>query len=395
MAKTGDTVRFLNSTGGGVITRIEGRMAYVEEDGFETPVLLSEVVVVMPAGHQPEGPKGAKKMFDQKAYDEGRKAAPAKSAMAEALASAHTPEPAAAPAPLPPAAETAHGDKLNVVLAFEPADIKRLSQTSFNAVLVNDSNYTLAFSLLRRADGERGWSLVWAGEAGPNESVDLAQYTHANLSEIERVAFQCTAYKKDRPFDLKPPVSVSRRLDLTKFHKLHCFRPGLYFDTPVIEVPLVSNDNVSKALEVNVSAMEREMGSAPGPKAGRPEDAAAKLAKRFNVSTSHRDQRAKDASNPRKVLDTIEVDLHISELTDTLAGLDNSAMLQMQLDEVRRVMGDNRQRAGQKIVFIHGKGEGVLRKAVLSLLRKEWPKAEIQDASFQEYGFGATQVTIH
>ncbi|MDE6770914.1 MAG: Smr/MutS family protein, partial [Muribaculaceae bacterium] len=47
------------------------------------------------------------------------------------------------------------------------------------------------------------------------------------------------------------------------------------------------------------------------------------------------------------------------------------------------------------IVFIHGKGEGVLRKAVLDLLKKEYPKAELQDASFREYGFGATLVTIH
>lgn len=47
MAKIGDTVRFPNTTGGGKITKIEGRIAYVEEDGFETPVLLNEVVVVL------------------------------------------------------------------------------------------------------------------------------------------------------------------------------------------------------------------------------------------------------------------------------------------------------------------------------------------------------------
>ena len=38
MAKTGDTVRYLNAVGGGIIKRIEGQTAYVEEDGFETPV---------------------------------------------------------------------------------------------------------------------------------------------------------------------------------------------------------------------------------------------------------------------------------------------------------------------------------------------------------------------
>lgn len=399
MAKTGDTVRFLNSVGGGVITRIEGNMAYVEENGFETPVLLKEVVVVMPAGHVPDGPKGSKKMFDQKAYDAGRKSEPARSAIAETLAAAAAAVPEAAPvaqAPLPPIPETAHGDKLNLVLAFEPADVKRLSATTFNAVLVNDSNYWLTFTLTRRADGERGWTLVWQGEVAPNELIDLATYTHANLSEIERVNFQCVAYKKDKPFELKPPVSLSRRLDLTKFHKLHCFRPGTYFETPVLEIPLVSNDIVSRALEVNVSEIEETITTPRKNDRHEEKNIADKLSKRFNVSSQRKSSTSSnDALNPHKVLPLIEVDLHISELTDTMTGLDNAAMLQIQLDEVRRVMTANRQRIGQKIVFIHGKGEGVLRKAVLALLKKEYPKAEIQDASFQEYGFGATQVTIH
>ncbi len=49
MAKIGDTVRFLNSVGGGKIVRIEGNIAYVDEDGFLTPVLLLECVVVQNA----------------------------------------------------------------------------------------------------------------------------------------------------------------------------------------------------------------------------------------------------------------------------------------------------------------------------------------------------------
>ena len=32
MAKIGDLVRFLNSVGGGRVTRIEGRIAYVDDD---------------------------------------------------------------------------------------------------------------------------------------------------------------------------------------------------------------------------------------------------------------------------------------------------------------------------------------------------------------------------
>ena len=46
----GDKVRFLNAVGGGIVRRMEGEMAYVEEpDGFETPILMRECVVVEPA----------------------------------------------------------------------------------------------------------------------------------------------------------------------------------------------------------------------------------------------------------------------------------------------------------------------------------------------------------
>ena len=49
---------------------------------------------------------------------------------------------------------------------------------------------------------------------------------------------------------------------------------------------------------------------------------------------------------------------------------------------------------GKKIVFIHGKGEGVLRNAIMQEIRRKYPKCLSQDASFQKYGFGATMVII-
>jgi dsDNA-specific endonuclease/ATPase MutS2 len=58
-------------------------------------------------------------------------------------------------------------------------------------------------------------------------------------------------------------------------------------------------------------------------------------------------------------------------------------------------MGKYLKKKGQKIVFIHGKGEGVLRNAIIKELKSKYKTCTHQDASFQEYGFGATMVTIH
>jgi hypothetical protein len=242
-----------------------------------------------------------------------------------------------------------------------------------------------------RSDDEHGWKLKYSGTIEPNMLADLADFAHEELPQLERIAFQCIAFKKDKTFSLKAPVSISQKIDLTKFYKMHCFRPGVYFDTPVLEFPLIKDDVPSKALQVNTEALAEAMMSKPKDK-----DIAKQLSAKFNVDKGrNKAPKADNAANPNKLLPIVEVDLHIGELVDTTAGMNNTDMLNLQLDTVRKTMSQHSRRKGQKIVFIHGKGEGVLRKAVLELLKKEYPKAELQDASFREYGFGATLVTIH
>lgn len=379
MAKIGDTVRYLNAVGGGKIVRIDGRMAYVDEDGFETPVLLSELVVVLPAGHESHAGAG-RLMFDQKAVD-AVKARDVQERKAEELTKELKPEP---PKPLP-VEETRHGEKLNLVLAFEPQDVKHLSETRFAASLVNDSNYFLSFAFLSYREHE--WSVIYEGSVEPNMVVDLATFGHADLGQFEKVALQAFAFKRDKGFELKPAISCERKIDLKKFYKLHCFRPGIYFDTPVLEVPLVRDDMAVQVPVADAVALRQSMGGAPVPDTYR-------LTEKYAKERGSKRQKRNDADNPHKLLPLIEVDLHIDELVDTTAGMDNKAMLDLQLDTVRRTMKSNAKRLGQKIVFIHGKGDGVLREAVRSLLRREYGACELQDASFREYGFGATLVTV-
>ena len=381
MAQKGDRVRYLNATGGGVITRIEGKTAYVDDDGFETPVLLKDLVVVAPAGLEASAGAGHL-MFDQKAFDAARNREEAGKSPAKEPAVQAEPEPE-------PVEETDHGEKLNITLAFEPADLKQLSKTVFNAVLVNNSNYFLKFQFLSRGDGEGGWKTVYEGEVSPNELIDLAQYTHETIGAIGKVALQCIASKKGKAFALKAPLSAVRRVDLTKFHKLHCFRQSVYFDSPVLEFPLVSDDVAVGSTEREADIMREKIGGH-----GASDEVTAKLAGKYQVERA-RGKQPKQGESPFKLLPLIEVDLHIGELLDTTAGMDATAIITYQLDTVRKTMKAHCRRTGQKIVFIHGKGEGVLRKAVLKLLRTEYPKCELQDASFQEYGFGATLVTVH
>lgn len=372
MVKVGDTVRYLNAVGGGIVRRIEGKVAYVDEDGFDNPVLVNELVVVLPAGHEKKA-LGPDLYFDQKAFDAG------KNRPKDDMPSKEVPAPGTLHSTQEEKVfETPYGDKLNIALAFEPTAIRTLDSSDFNAVLVNDSNYRLMFTFLRRSSDKRGWTTVYTGEAAPNELIDIAVLRHGELNDFERIAIQYCAYKKGKEFELKAPAALTRKLDLSKFFKLHCFRPGIYFDAPVLEIPLVKDDKVQTdstgIMSEYVSTLNREEAK---------KDSHAKT----------RPGRGKELS-PYKLLPLVEVDLHIDALVDTTAGMENKDMLQLQLDTVRKTMQEHSRRKGQKIVFIHGKGDGVLRKSVRDLLKKGYAKCDIQDASFQEYGFGATLVTV-
>ena len=69
-------------------------------------------------------------------------------------------------------------------------------------------------------------------------------------------------------------------------------------------------------------------------------------------------------------------------------------MLNYQLDVFRKTMDEYRGKKNQRLVFIHGKGEGVLRNALLKELKSKYGSCFSQDASFREYGFGALLVII-
>lgn len=222
----------MNAVGGGKVLRVEGAIAYVDDDGFETPVRTAELVVVLPAGHKPDKP--GKMMFDQKAFDVGRTDKREKPETVAQPKAVVTPEPEEFPVE-----ETDYGDDMTVVLAFEPKDVRKLSETEIDALLVNDSNYFLSYQLLRR-EGENGWKVEVSGEAAPNELVELGTYTQESVKVLERIIFQAIVYKRDKSFEVKMPLSVSRKLDMTKFYKLHCFRPTTYFDTAVLEIPLIA-----------------------------------------------------------------------------------------------------------------------------------------------------------
>ncbi|WP_010255580.1 Smr/MutS family protein [Myroides injenensis] len=89
----------------------------------------------------------------------------------------------------------------------------------------------------------------------------------------------------------------------------------------------------------------------------------------------------------------LEVDLHIEKLTKEHTRMEKYDMLTLQLDTARGQLEFAIRNRIPRIVFIHGVGEGVL-KAELEFLFSRYPEVVAEDANYQKYGLGATQIYI-
>lgn len=97
-------------------------------------------------------------------------------------------------------------------------------------------------------------------------------------------------------------------------------------------------------------------------------------------------------SSRKNKIPPMEVDLHIHQLVNNVKGLSNFDMLNMQLETAKHKLEFAFKNKIQRIVFIHGIGEGVL-KAELEYLFKKYP-VDFYEADVLKYGQGATEVYV-
>lgn len=103
--------------------------------------------------------------------------------------------------------------------------------------------------------------------------------------------------------------------------------------------------------------------------------------------------RTKRIKPKERSLPPMEVDLHINQLVPNTRGLNNYDMLNIQMDTAKRQLEFAISKRIQKVVFIHGVGEGVLRTE-LEFLFNRYENVKFYDADYQKYGRGATEVYI-
>ena len=93
----------------------------------------------------------------------------------------------------------------------------------------------------------------------------------------------------------------------------------------------------------------------------------------------------------KKEIPAPEFDLHIEKLVKNHKAMSNYDILTTQMETAKRHIEFAIRNRIPKIVFIHGVGEGVL-KSDLDFLLGRYDKVVFQDANYQKYGQGATEV---
>jgi hypothetical protein len=99
-----------------------------------------------------------------------------------------------------------------------------------------------------------------------------------------------------------------------------------------------------------------------------------------NVSVFNSDQRV--------------VDLHIEELVDDHRQMSNGQILNIQMAHFQRELNVAIRSKIRKFIIIHGVGEGVLRATIRQELLEHYHHLEFHDASYRDFGYGATEIIL-
>jgi len=105
-------------------------------------------------------------------------------------------------------------------------------------------------------------------------------------------------------------------------------------------------------------------------------------------------ERKRDISRQHQGIIEWELDLHIEELVESLSGLSSTDMLLRQMATLKARFRKAKDHRVNKLIVIHGVGEGVLKNEIRSFLSKQ-EQIEFFDADFSKYGSGATEVVFH
>lgn len=257
----------------------------------------------------------------------------------------------------------------SIYFIIEPDHEMPLLVSDYKFYLFNSSSYNVCFTYSIKDDVY--FQTLKHGELGAYQKVFLKQVKKNFFKEFAYHKIECLFYKNTHYKSQIPLAEIlyltERNLSQSTLVKHNEFKNAVY--AYILKDDFLDKEVIEQRL--NAEDLTR-----------------LKSIKEFKqpVKTSVAKQRIKDL--------TREIDLHIEELIDSHAGLTNAQILAIQLDRFERELENCMSNGIKKLIAIHGVGNGKLKQEIIAVL-KSVDGVSYQDASYKNYGFGATEVLIH
>ncbi|MFO8236156.1 MAG: DUF2027 domain-containing protein [Bacteroidales bacterium] len=346
--KKGDKVKFLNDTGGGVITGFLNKdmVNVLNDDGFEVPILVEELI------KEEDQESHTKEMSAQIETGEEDLDVFQDLELEEEVN------------------EDMHEPEKDIHIALVPNDQQHPENADLDLYFINDSDFNVFYLFLLRK--ENIYAHFSSGKLEDNTKIFLRKIERANLSELRALKGQFIFYQNDF-FHAVSPAEIDINFQPRKFYKSTTFMENDFFEENAYVIEL--NKEAVLTREIN-KLTDEEIRSA--------------------IQEKERKESGKKFTHKKKQEGEVEeVDLHIEELVERPKDLTNKEMLEIQMENFHNTL-KAAIKSGQKkkIVFIHGVGNGRLRYELRKSLDRDYSYLDYQDASFREYGYGATLVFL-
>jgi hypothetical protein len=356
--KPGDKVKFLNDSGGGIITKIiSPQMVSVAiEEGFEVPTMTSELLKI-------ESNDPGSRFFVQ-----NYKVVPEAGRSYTPETDYSRPQPEEEPLDRIFPLQRVKGPEADSIwLAFRPHDQKWFITGLLDICLLNPTGYDILYSLLLH-EQSGFWNGTDYDVVSPESGITLATVKREELNNWLEGTVQIL-FQKEKQAKLVMPANAAFHLKPTRFQK---------------EDNYISNAFIyEKALLINLTNVQG-LKTSPEKLSGTDPE--------FSPQTKVAVQKPKAFIDKHRIAPfEAEVDLHISALQDNYTNLSNHEILKIQTDYFSKSLESALASQYRKIIFIHGIGNGTLRNTLLQLL-KEYEELTARNAPFKKYGYEAIEV---
>jgi hypothetical protein len=345
----GDRVKFLDDVGKGtIIGLIDKDMVLVlTDDGFEYPVLQKELIIT-----------------DQ---------LPVPGKLAEPAAKTNTVKKNETLRNVPvnqKDSEKKEGSFL-VYLGVQPTNSNMPGQGKYALHLINDSTFQILFHAAKGS--ENIVDTLKSGYLEPEMKIVLGDYSLSELVDDKNVIYFQLIHYRNTGYTRKEPISARIRFNSNDLKAAGSFKKNKFLQGNALIIPI--EQSVSRKTAMSLEDFKNAMVSE---KSSNKDS----LKSQLPPKTDH------------KKVDFQEIDLHIEQITDKFKSLSSGEIIEIQLARFKTSLAGAILANEKRIVFIHGIGAGKLKSEIRKNIDKDYPSCIYQDASFKEYGYGATMIII-